>query len=186
MAQVVFVVFLGPEKKSIFVLRRNHRPNEAIRSSAVQYRNTFHYNFDGRRWRLSIFFVLRWVQLLHGWTLDSEDNYFKGQEMTEAKISEIRGLMARSSFRFVLNGKVPPDTSVLPQRFSLPLKSSRDRKITNKARYVIGIHRVNIKHSVPLIHDLTEPICASSSGFFSHSRLWTLDCRHHKSIPPVN
>lgn len=43
--------------------------------------------------------------------LNSENDHTEGQEMTAAKKSEVRGLLERSSFKFMLKQEVPTDAN---------------------------------------------------------------------------
>ena len=46
--------------------------------------------------------------------------------MTAAKIKEIKGLLARGTFKVILREDIPPDGNVLPGCFVLAIKSNDD------------------------------------------------------------
>lgn len=68
--------------------------------------------------------------------------------MTDAKCKEIRGLLQRGNFKVILREEVSPDANILPGRFSLAIKSTKDDQIKFKARHVFGSHRYKLKHMI--------------------------------------
>lgn len=63
----------------------------------------------------------------------------------EARQSEMESLFRRGKFRVILKEEVPTNANVLPGRFFLAIKSTKDGKIKHKAGFVIGGHRDKLK-----------------------------------------
>lgn len=68
-----------------------------------------------------------------------KDPRSSSKEMPEAKRREIRGLLERGTFKVILREDIPEDGNVLPGRFVPSIKSTEDREVKWKARYVIGV-----------------------------------------------
>ena len=92
-----------------------------------------------------------WVFLTE--VLDPDEYRAIGKEMTDAKKQEIRNLLERGTFKVILKEEIPSDANVVPGRFVLTIKSSLDKKVKYKARYVIGGHRDKLKDM--MVHSST-------------------------------
>ena len=88
--------------------------------------------------------------------IHSKDPRATSRDMPQAKRDEIRGLLDRGTFSVILREEFPPDSNVLPGCFFLAIKSTEDRQVKFKARYVIGGHRDRMKalmvHSAATLH----------------------------------
>lgn len=85
--------------------------------------------------------------------LDVGDPRVSSKEMNDAKRKEITNLINRGTFKIILKEEIPPDGNVLPGRFVLAIKSTEDKKVKFKARYVIGDHRDKMKNM--MVHTTT-------------------------------
>lgn len=65
--------------------------------------------------------------------------------MFAARRSEIKNLLNRGTFKFILKEDIPPNEIILPVRFFSSIKSTSDGKIKHKANFVIGGHRDKFK-----------------------------------------
>lgn len=63
-----------------------------------------------------------------------------------AKQLEIRNLIERGTFKFILKYELPSYGNILPGRFLLAIKSPVDGKVMFCARYVIGSHHEKMQH----------------------------------------
>ena len=63
--------------------------------------------------------------------------------------------MDAGTFKIILLEEIPPDAKILPGRFVLAIKSTKNNQIKYKARFVIGGHRDNLKqlmvHNTPIL-----------------------------------
>ena len=73
--------------------------------------------------------------------ITKKDPRATSKEMTEAKKTKIRNLLKQGTFKVTLKEDVPSDGNVLPGRFVLALKSTKDGEIKHKTRYVDDLIR---------------------------------------------
>lgn len=89
--------------------------------------------------------------------LHPTDPITKSPEMNDAKNTEIRGLLKRGTFTFILKKDVPPDGNILSGRFVFSIYSLVHGEIKFKARYVIGGHRDKLKDFIIHSTNMTQP-----------------------------
>lgn len=73
---------------------------------------------------------------------------------------EVKDLLQRGTFKFILKEELPDGANVLTARFVFEIKSNADSKLKYKARYVIGDRRDKLKHY--MMHG-AQPLHASSA-----------------------
>lgn len=92
--------------------------------------------------------------------LDQSDSRVETLEMYESRRKEVKGLIERRTFKVILKEGVPRGANNLLARFVFAIKSTEDRKINYKARYVIGGHRGRLKNL--MVHS-SQTLSASST-----------------------
>ena len=101
--------------------------------------------------------------------------------MSQAKRDEIRGLLDRGTFHFILREEVPPDGNVLPGRFVLSIQSTEDVQVRFKARYVISAHRDRFKalmvHSAATLQPQSIRLLLALAAIHGLD-IWSSDVRH--------
>lgn len=66
--------------------------------------------------------------------IPNKDDRAYSKAMTEAKRHQIKNLLDRGTFKVILREEIPKHANVLPGRFVLALKSTKDGEIKDKTR----------------------------------------------------
>lgn len=66
--------------------------------------------------------------------------------MKAAIEKEVKGLMDAGTVKIIPREEIAPDANILPGRFVVSIKSTKDNEVNHKARFFIGGHRDKLKH----------------------------------------
>lgn len=110
--------------------------------------------------------------------VEAGDSRIDTPEMAEARYKEIKGLLERGTFQIILREEVPPGSNLMPARFVFAIKSTEDRKIKFKARYVICGNRDRMKnmmvHSTITVQASSTRIALALASIFGFD-VWSAD-----------
>lgn len=123
--------------------------------------------------------------------LDLNDERATSHEMNAAKRKEIRNPLQRGTFNVVLKEDISRDSSVVPERVFMAIKSTKDDLTKFKARYDVGGHGDKLMDLMVHYSCTLEPNSIRlllSFDAMSHFDFWTSDLRqtYLKSAIPLN
>ncbi len=95
---------------------------------------------------------------------------FISPEMREAIRAEVRDLLKRAMFKFILRSELLDGANALTARFILANMSNADSEIQYKARYVVGGHRDNLQqylvHGAQTLHGSSARLLLALASAF--------------------